>query len=106
MTCLRWLFGGVVCSATVIDFPGPVDTVERAFHTHINNYAALDGRVFYANSNAPLVPGELRPFIQHISGLSNALQRQHPPLSTQQLSGSRATHAARLANAINCPRGS
>ena len=67
-----------------------VGTVEQAFHTQINTYRARDGHTFYANANAPLLPTTIRPLVQSIGGLSNALQRQHPPLRSHHLTGSSA----------------
>lgn len=86
-----------VAGQQVIDFSGSVALAERAFAVQINTYRARDGRVFYANSNAPRVPLVLRPLILNISGLSNAVVRTHPPLHMSAIT------KARSPRTISCP---
>jgi len=87
-------------NADVLDATGTVGTVEQAFHTQIKTYRAPDGRSFYANANAPLVPSALRPLIQSIAGLSDALQRQHPPVRTSLLMRGQTIATS---HAVSCP---
>ncbi len=93
-------FSVVHANSTIIDVTASVATVERAFHVQINTYKARNGRLFYANTNTPLVPQNLQPLIQHISGLSDALQRHHSLVRTQLLAGNSASHAT---NTSTCP---
>ena len=81
----------------VIDFSGSVVQAERAFGVQIHTYRARDGRVFYANGNAPRVPLLLRPLILNISGLSNGVVRTHPPLHIGEITKSRSPRT------LNCP---
>jgi kumamolisin len=85
-----------VAGEQVIDFSGTVGQAERAFSVTISTYRARDGRLFYANSTAPRVPLNLRPYILNISGLSNVVIRQHPPINAHAL------QTAKL-NATSCP---
>ena len=85
----------------VIDFQGTVAQTEQAFGVQINQYRAMDGHVFYANTTAPSVPYALRPFVQNISGLSNIEQRQHPPLPSQPVQSTHLTQ--HHANTVSCP---
>ena len=81
----------------VIDFSGSVVQAERAFGVQIHTYRARDGRIFYANGNAPRVPLLLRPLILNISGLSNGVVRTHPPLHIGEITKSRSPRT------LNCP---
>ncbi len=56
---------------------GPVDTVQQAFGTRINNYQTPRGRRFYANSSAPTVPADVASKILTVSGLDNYAQYRH-----------------------------
>ena len=84
----------------VLKASGNVGTIEQALHVQINTYRAPDGHMFYANANVPLVPIALRPLLQSISGLSDALQRQHSPVRTSLLAGGQAI---RTASTVSCP---
>lgn len=81
----------------VIDFSGSVAQAEHAFGVQIRTYRAVDGRIFYANSNLPRVPLALRSLIQNINGLSDATVRQHPPVHLQTISPGRSPRS------ITCP---
>jgi len=45
--------------------------VEAAFHTHINNYRAGDGRRYFANATDPMIPANLSGIIDGVVGLEN-----------------------------------
>jgi len=64
----------------LIAFTGSVAQVERTFQVSINNYQAPDGRTFYANAQAPLLPAQLAGAVQTISGLNDAARWQHAAL--------------------------
>jgi Pro-kumamolisin, activation domain len=81
----------------VIDFSGSVNQAERAFRVRINTYRTLDGRVFYANDASPKVPLALQPLIERVTGLSDAVQYQHPALKTGTV------HATASPRAVSCP---
>jgi kumamolisin len=58
---------------------GSLSQVERAFAVTINNYKASDGRIFYANAEAPTLPAELAAKVLNVQGLENfvkSAQRQ------------------------------
>lgn len=86
-----------VTGEQVIDFSGTVAQVEQAFGVHINQYRTGDGHSFYANDAAPRVPFALRGLVQNIGGLSNAGQRQHPPVRGQPLVTRRSP------STVSCP---
>jgi len=45
--------------------------VEAAFHTHINNYRAGDGRRYFANATDLMIPASLNGIIDGVVGLEN-----------------------------------
>ena len=66
----------VAAGRQVIDFAGTVAQAQSAFGVHIKQYRTKSGRIFYTNDTAPRVPQAIRPLIQSIGGLSDAVQRQ------------------------------
>ncbi len=66
----------VAAGRQVIDFSGTVAQAQQAFGVHIKQYRTKSGHIFYTNDTAPRVPQAIRPLIQSIGGLSDAVQRQ------------------------------
>ncbi len=60
-----------------LTFSGTVSQVDAAFHTHINNYKAADGRMVYANADALQVPSALAPSIMDVAGTED-IRVEHP----------------------------
>jgi kumamolisin len=60
----------------LIDASASVTQAEAAFKVSINNYK-LGANAFYANANAPTIPGSLTSIIASIGGLDNSV-RMHP----------------------------
>jgi len=69
--------------STLIDFSGHESLAERVFGVKINDYLAPDGRAFYSNATQPTLPAYLAQGIVSISGLDNANQFYHPPISSR-----------------------
>ncbi len=70
----------VASGRQMIDVSATVAQAEQAFNVQFSLYRTNSGRVFYSNDTTPLIPLTLRPLIEQISGLSNALVWGHPPL--------------------------
>ncbi len=66
----------------LVDATATVAQAQQTFNTQINTYQ-LGDRTFYANSNAPTVPGSISQLITSISGLDNSVQ-YHPLYQHQQ----------------------
>jgi kumamolisin len=83
----------------LIGFSGTLGQVEQAFRIAINNYAAPNGRVYYANASEPTLPASIASMVQSISGLNDALELTH---SQQTMN---AVQQADLAqhNTVSCP---
>ncbi len=60
----------------LIDASATVAQAEAAFQVSIKNYQ-LGSNIFYANANAPTIPGSLSSIIASIGGLDNSVQ-MHP----------------------------
>lgn len=56
---------------------GTFDQVEAAFHTHINDYRAPDGTIFFANGTNIEIPSDLSGILTGVLGLSNVAE-DHP----------------------------
>ena len=69
--------------STLIDFSGPESLAERVFGVTINDYQIPDGRSFFSNATQPTLPAYLAQNIVSISGLDNANQFYHPPITSQ-----------------------
>lgn len=72
----------------LIDATTTVAIAQQAFHVQINTYQYAN-HTFYANAQAPSVPGALQALISSIGGLDNSTPYQ--PLLQQPDSGSRQT---------------
>lgn len=83
----------------LIGFSGTLGQVEQTFHIAISNYAAPDGRVYYANASEPTLPASIAGMVQSISGLNDALQRSHSPQPMNAVSKT----ASAGANGVSCP---
>ncbi len=59
----------------LIDASATVAQAEAAFQVSIKNYQ-LGANVFYANANAPTIPGSLASIIASIGGLDNSVRMQ------------------------------
>jgi len=81
----------------LVDFSGSMSKAERVFGVSINDYLGPDGRVFYSNSTAPMLPAYLASMITSVSGLDNANRFSHPPILGQKAPALKH-HAA-----TNCP---
>jgi len=64
----------------LVDFSGSVSKAEQVFRVTINDYRGPDGRVFYSNSTAPMLPTYLASLITSVSGLDDANRFSHPPI--------------------------
>lgn len=60
----------------LIDATSTVSQAEAAFQVTINNYV-LGANAFFANANAPVIPGSLSSIIASIGGLDNSV-KMHP----------------------------
>jgi subtilase family serine protease len=54
-----------------IPVTAPASAVERAFSTSLSRYRLKTGRVVFANSAAPLIPGAAAPYVQSVLGLDD-----------------------------------
>ncbi len=81
----------------LIDFSGSVSLAERVFGVTINDYLGPDGRIFYSNATAPVLPAYLASLITSVSGLDNANRFSHPPVPGQN------TPAIKPKAGSNCP---
>lgn len=60
-------------------FQGTTHAVEAAFHTTINDYRTLDGKIVYANSTMPELPLTMQQYVGGVVGLDNVLAGKiHP----------------------------
>ncbi len=66
----------VAPNGLLIDASATVAQAEAAFQVTINNYT-LGANGFYANANAPVIPGALSSLITSIGGLDNSV-KLHP----------------------------
>ncbi|MGZ3643773.1 MAG: S53 family peptidase [Ktedonobacteraceae bacterium] len=82
----------------LISFSGTISQIEQAFHVTINNYSALDGHIFYANTNDPTLPASIVGVVQSISGLNNATLLHHSTLSIHNI-----TMPKSLPHTLKCP---
>ena len=69
--------------STLIDFSGPESLAEHVFGVTINDYQIPDGRSFFSNATQPTLPAYLAQSIVSISGLDNANQFYHPPITSR-----------------------
>lgn len=69
----------VAPNGLLIDASATVAQAEAAFRVTINNYI-LGSNAFYANANAPTIPGALSSLITSIGGLDNSVKMR--PLDT------------------------
>ena len=81
----------------LVDFSGSVSKAEQVFRVTINDYRGPDGRVFYSNSTAPMLPTYLASLITSVSGLDDANRFSHPPIPGQN------TPAINPHAGSNCP---
>lgn len=81
----------------LLAFSGTVAQVVQTFHVRLKNYTALNGRSYFANDSAPLLPAWLAGQVQSIAGLNNAVQWHRPPYSHTLLQQSASTAA------VSCP---
>ncbi len=81
----------------LVDFSGSVSKAEQVFRVTINDYRGPDGRVFYSNSTAPMLPAYLASLITLVSGLDDANRFSHPPIPGQN------TPAINPNAGSNCP---
>ncbi len=81
----------------LVDFSGSVSKAEQVFRVTINDYRGPDGRVFYSNSTAPMLPAYLVSLITSVSGLDDANRFSHPPIPGQN------TPAINPNAGSNCP---
>ncbi len=66
----------VSSNGLLIDATSTVAQAESAFRVTINNYV-LGANAFFANANAPVIPGSLSSIIASIGGLDNSV-KMHP----------------------------
>jgi subtilase family serine protease len=67
---VRW----VAPARNFIGFNGTVPNIEQAFHTRLNYYE-VDGKRWFSNQSAPMVPASLAPLIIAVRGLSTVEER-------------------------------
>ncbi len=67
----------------LVDFSGSEALAERVFGVNIRSYKEPDGRGFFANTSAPKLPAYLASLITSVSGLDDANQFYHPPVTSQ-----------------------
>ena len=78
----------------LIDARATVAQAESAFSVTINNYT-LGANVFFANANAPVIPGALSSVITSIGGLDNSV-KMHPLYHLSGTSHGKSKHAPNL----------
>ncbi|MBI4851027.1 MAG: S8/S53 family peptidase [Acidobacteria bacterium] len=77
-TAINWLVSqGFTIEETwpnrlAISFSAQTSIIEKAFQLEINEYEDSSSRVFYSNSQAPLLPKELKAIASDIYGLNDA----------------------------------
>lgn len=76
-----------------LSFRGTIGQAEAAFKVRINNYRAPGGRIFYAPSVDPTIPGTLAGVIQSVVGLDTAGKFYHPPAQAKRFTPRAGTHA-------------
>lgn len=60
----------------IINADGKVSVVESVFSVAINDYMT-DSRTFFANGNAPVLPGDIASVVDSVSGLDNSVVMHH-----------------------------
>ena len=65
----------------LIAFSGTIGQAEQTFHVTINTYSTSNGRIFYANTDNPLLPSSLINLVQSIGGLNDATQWHRPTMN-------------------------
>jgi len=93
----------------VVDAVGTVAQAEQAFQVQINDYISPAGQLFYANANAPSLPGQLVPLVASVSGLDDTIQYHRSPVAPGQAPmrlGAHPLHTASVAGAAttSCPQ--
>ena len=88
---------GVSSNNLLIDATGTVAQAQHTFNTQINTYQ-LGNHTFYANADAPTVPGSVAQLITSINGLDNSVQ-YHPLYQRSLLS----THQQLIQHASALP---
>ncbi|GAB3873661.1 hypothetical protein GCM10029964_014300 [Kibdelosporangium lantanae] len=62
-----------------ITFTASATQVAGAFHTRMSTYRdTVDGRSFYANDSAPVVPAAVSEVVDNVVGLDNRAVKRHP----------------------------
>jgi subtilase family serine protease len=72
----RLTVGAPTANELTIPVRGTAQQVEAAFSTSISQVELRDGRVAYANAQAPSLPAHAAPYVQGVIGLSNVARDQ------------------------------